>query len=134
MAIMSNFEDLPTEMVQKVFEMCSSIQDVVAFASTCKMANTAFKGSQKLRIIEKIVNVQYGPIQDAINLITYNETQNPSAHSTPPISLSLLKRIDQVGRTANQWADLYPMQKWKWNYESRRLITPHERYKLRRAG
>lgn len=131
---MATFESLPIEMLQNIYSICPSIEDVISLSSTCKWAHKAFDGPHKLRIIESVVQTNYGPIADAINLVTYTETKQLITAGSPSISLALLKQIDQVGKIADQWADLYPMEKWKWNYESRRLLTSHERYKLRRAG
>lgn len=124
------FESLPVEILQNIYEVCSTIADVIALSSTCKKTHRAFQGSRKLPIIESIIKLQYGPIADAISVVTYNATNSQITHS---MSLALAKQIDQIGRVANQWADLYPMEKWKGNYESRRLLTSYERYKLRRA-
>lgn len=126
-----NAESMPVEILQKIYEVCPSIADVIALSSKCKKMNRAFQGSRKLPIIESIINLQYGPIADAISVVTRNATNNQIALS---VSLALAKQVDQVGRVANQWAELYPMEKWKSDYESRRLLTSHESYKLRRAG
>ena len=48
--------------------------------------------------------------------------------------MALIKRLLQVGRTAEKWATVYPSQKWTGDESvDRRLLSDQERRKLRRA-
>ena len=127
------FENLATELVFQVLLSCNSIQDAHALSSTCKRFHYIYSSSQKLLILERIVESQYGPLHDAIQLLTHNSSQSAHIKRNAPFSLALLQQIVAVGRVAQQWADIYPYKKWKNNFEDRRLLTTSERRHLRRA-
>lgn len=127
------FEDLATELVIQVLLSCNSINDVLALSATCRRFHNISISSQRLAILEHAAEAQYGPLLDVIQLLTYNSSQPAHTIRTAPFSLALLKQIVHAGRVAEEWCAIYPFKKWKHNYESRRLLTREERYRLRRA-
>jgi hypothetical protein len=127
------FEYLATELVSHIFFSCSSLQDVLALSSTCHRFRSIYASSQKLAILERVAEAQFGPLEDLTQLLTHNETQPAHVIRSVPISVALLKQMVQAGLVAEKWCDLYPFKKWKYNYENRRLLTTEERYRVRRA-
>ncbi|KAI9669224.1 MAG: hypothetical protein M1817_004719 [Caeruleum heppii] len=127
------FEDLAIELLLEIMSSCCSVADVVHLASSCRRFHKAFVGSRKLSILERATENQYGPLSDAVQLLTQNDSQPAHTHRSVPFSLALLKQIMEVGRVARQWENIYPFKKWKYNFEDRRLLTDAERYRLRRA-
>ncbi|KAJ6198448.1 hypothetical protein J3E72DRAFT_41858 [Bipolaris maydis] len=127
------FEDLATELVVQVFLSCTSVTDVTALSSTCKRFRNIYSSSQKLAILESAAEAQFGPLHDLTQLLTHNASQPAHIFRSVPFSLALLAQIVKHGRVAEKWCEIYPFKKWKHNFESRRLLTPNERYSLRRA-
>ncbi|KAF2999218.1 hypothetical protein E8E13_001220 [Curvularia kusanoi] len=127
------FEDLATELVIQILLSCNSINDVLALSTTCRRFRNISLSSQRLAILEHAAEVQYGPLLDLTQLLTHNSSQPAHIIRSVPFSLALLKQIVHAGRVAEKWCDIYPFKKWKHNYESRRLLTPTERHRLRRA-
>ena len=127
------FENLANELVIHVFQSCSSIPDVLNLASTCRHFRKVFALSPKLPILYRAAESQFGPLQDAIQVITHNSSQPAYLIRNVPYSLALLKQLIELGAAAKKWEDIYPAKKWKHNYEDRRLLTSSERYNLRRA-
>jgi len=84
-------------------------------------------------ILWQAAEAQYGPLEDAVQLLTHNASQPAHIIRTVPLSFALLKQFLGVGRVARKWEDIYPLKKWKLHYEDRRLLTTDERYRLRRA-
>ena len=129
------FTDLPNELVFHVYESCTDIPSVLNLASTCQHFRKILSPTRRLPTLYLAAEAQFGPLSSAITLVTHNTTQ--SAHlprPSPPHSLALLTRLLAVGRVANQWANLYPFQKWRGSQSSsRRLLSPIERHRLRRA-
>ncbi|KAI9846176.1 MAG: hypothetical protein M1837_004290 [Sclerophora amabilis] len=127
------FEYLANELVVQVFFSCSSVTDVTNLATTCHRFHRLYSGSQRLPILSRAAEAQYGPIEEAIQLITHNDSQPAHVVRHVPLSLALLKQVMAVGQVAKKWEDAYPIKKWKYNYEDRRLLTAAERFRLRRA-
>ena len=126
-------EDLANELLLHIFDFCSSIQDVLSLASANRRFHKVFSGSRKLSILFHAAEIQYGPLEDAIQLVTQNASQ-PSHHiRTAPLSLALLKQLITVGICAKKWEEVYPTKKWKHDFEDRRLLTSNEAFRLRRA-
>ena len=128
------FSDLANELVIHVFQSCDSILDVLSLAATCHHFRSIF-ASQRIPILYAAAEVQYGPLTDAITLVTHTTSQPAHIpHPPPPLSFSLLTRLVQVGHIANQWAALFPFLKWQGEESSsRRFLTDIECFKLRRA-
>ncbi|CAO2649505.1 Nn.00g068900.m01.CDS01 [Neocucurbitaria sp. VM-36] len=127
------FEYLATELVLQVYFSCASVTDVLALSSTCRRFRNIYASSQKLAILETVAESQFGPLQDLTQLLTHNASQAVHIIRDVPFSVALLKQIIHTGRVAEKWCDVYPFKKWKYNYESRRLLTSDERYRVRRA-
>lgn len=127
------FEFLATELVADIFIHATAVDDVLALSSTCHRFRRIYLSSRKIPILEHAAEAQYGPLLDATQLLTHNSSQPAHLIRTVPLSLALLQQIIHIGRIANRWCDLYPFKKWKHDFENRRLLTPPERYRTRRA-
>ncbi|KAF2275168.1 uncharacterized protein EI97DRAFT_502113 [Westerdykella ornata] len=127
------FQDLATELVLHIFYSVSEVTDVLALASTCHRFHNIYSSSQKLAILENVAETQYGPLRDLTQLLTHNASQPAHLIRNVPFSVAILKQIVHAGRVASKWCYIYPFKKWKDNYENRRLLTPEERYRVRRA-
>lgn len=128
-----HFEDFPTEIITHVFLSCETVHSALSLSSTCHRFNKIFKSSKRLDILQQAAEVQYGPLEDAVQLVTHNASQPAHLIRSVPFSLALLKQINHVGRIAQKWCDLYPFKKWKVNFQDRRLLSSEEGYRLRRA-
>lgn len=129
------FSNLPNELLVHVFQSCSSVPDVLNLAATCHQLRSILSASQRLPILFQVAEAQFGPLADAISLVTHNASQ--PAHirrASPPLSLALLTSLLEVGQVANEWANIYPYKKWRGeDSASRRLLSSLERYRVRRA-
>ncbi|EER27464.1 hypothetical protein D8B26_006469 [Coccidioides posadasii str. Silveira] len=127
------FEFLATELVLHVFYSCDSIADVLNLSQTCHRFHRIFIGSQKLPVLANAAEAEYGPLHEIVQLVTQNASQPAHKVRQAPMSTNLLEQIVQVGRVARRWEEIYPIKKWKADYENRRLLTDIERFRLRRA-
>ena len=129
------FTDLPNELVLHIYQSCTDIPSVLNLASTCHHLRRVLSPSQRLPTLYLAAEAQFGPLSSAIALVTHNTSQ--PAHlprSSPAPSLALLTRLHPLGHIANQRANHYPFQKRRGpQSSSRRLLTPLERHRLRRA-
>ncbi|MCJ1478308.1 hypothetical protein MMC13_006985 [Lambiella insularis] len=128
-----HFEDLANELVLHIFQSCVSVNDVLTLASTCRHFRKVFGTSQRLPLLYQAAEAEYGPLNDAIQVATYNSSQPAHTIRRVPQSLALLKQLLKIGSAAQKWEAIYPSKKWKDNFEDRRLLTSAERYRLRRA-
>jgi len=128
-----SLEFQPTEIITHIFLCCPDIPSVLALSATCHRFRRIYNSSQKLPILERAADAQFGPLEDIIQLVTHNASQPAHIVRTVPFSFALVRQIAHVGLVAEQWCDIYPFKKWKHNYEDRRLLTGHERLKFRRA-
>ena len=128
-----HFESLANELILHIFRACDSIQDAHALASVNHRLHAVFAGSQKLPILLLVAENQFGPVHDAVQVLTYNSSQPAHLVRNAPVSLALLKQLVHLGSTAQRWTEYYPLKKWKNDYENRRLLTDQERYHVRRA-
>ncbi|KAL9008915.1 MAG: hypothetical protein Q9173_006011 [Seirophora scorigena] len=137
-----HIQSLPNETLLEILHSLSSVQDVLALSLTChRLHDLIFRPAQRFPILFSAAERQLGPLYSAIPLCTHNSSQAPHLRRpSPPPSLSLLREILDVGTIANAWADLYPSIHWSSGNNdnpdasaSRRLLTSHERYRLRRA-
>ena len=126
--------DLANELILQVFQSSTDIPSLLAISSSCRHFHSIL-ASHRLPTLYQAAEAQYGPLSDATRVVTHNQSQ--LAHlprPAPPQSLALLQRLIEVGRVANQWAAVYPSQKWRGdNSAYRRLLKNEECYKLRRA-
>lgn len=127
------FEDLPAETVTQIFLQAPTVSSALALSSTCHYFRKVYISSKKLIILSRAFETQYGPVHDAIQLVTYNSSQPAQLIRSAPLSETLIKSLVQVGRTAARWEELYPFKKWKSDFQNRRLLTDEERYLVRRA-
>lgn len=126
-------DNLATELLLQIFCSCASITDVLHLASTCHRLHHVYSGSQKLTILARAADAEYGPFDDIIQLITQNTSQPAHHKREAPVSIALIRQVVEVGRVARSWEDIYPLKKWKVDFENRRLLNSEERYLLRRA-
>ncbi|KAK4691370.1 hypothetical protein P7C71_g5615, partial [Lecanoromycetidae sp. Uapishka_2] len=126
--------DLANEILLHVFQSSTNISSLLALASTCKHFHSILARAY-LPTLYQATEAQYGPLTDAIRVVTHNNTQSAHlARPAPPQSLALLKQIIEIGKVANEWAIVYPSQKWRGeDSASRRLLSEGEKYCLRRA-
>ncbi|KAF2747729.1 hypothetical protein M011DRAFT_467337 [Sporormia fimetaria CBS 119925] len=127
------FEALATELVAHIFLSCTSVNDVLALSATCRRFHLIYTSSLKISILEHAAEAQFGPLQDLTQLLTHNASQPAHVIRYAPFSLALLQQIVHAGRIAEEWCNIYPFKKWKYDYENRRLLTSYERHHVRRA-
>lgn len=128
-----HIEELANELLLCIFHSCKGVQDALSLAATNHHFYRVFSGSKKLPILFTLVEAQYGPLEDAIQVVTYNSSQAAHHFRTAPESLPLLKQVLNLGRGASKWVTIYPTKKWRDDFENRRLLRANEAYRLRRA-
>jgi hypothetical protein len=128
-----HIEQLPNELLLQIFFSCSSMKDTLNLAASNSHFHRVFSGSKKLPILFTAAETQYGPLDDAIQVVTHNASQPAHLTRRAPQSFALLRQLISIGRSAQKWTQIYPMQKWKEDYENRRLLTHDEAYRVRRA-
>lgn len=128
-----HFEYFPTEIISHVFMSCAGVSDVIALSETCHRFHGIYASTRRLSILQAAAEAQYGPTEDAIQLVTHNASQPAHIRRDPPFSFALLKQLVHVGKVAEKWCDIYPFKKWKINFQDRRLLSTEERYRCRRA-
>ncbi|KAK2789310.1 hypothetical protein FQN53_002152 [Emmonsiellopsis sp. PD_33] len=128
-----SLDTLATELLLQIFRSCNSIADVLNLSLTCRRLHGIFAGSQKLPILADAANAEYGPVEDIIQLITQNSSQPAHISREAPLSVPLIQQIVHVGRVAKKWEEIYPLKKWKVDFENRRILNNEERFMLRRA-
>lgn len=126
-------EDFPAEIIVNIFHSCPSLQDLVHLSATCSRFRKILNGHGKLDMLASAVDAQFGPLEDIIQLVTYNASQPAHFLRKAPLSMALLQQAVEKGRIATRWEDVYPFKKWKYDYENRRFLTSAERLRLRRA-
>ncbi|KAI4285714.1 MAG: hypothetical protein L6R38_000452 [Xanthoria sp. 2 TBL-2021] len=131
-------QSLPNETLLQILHSVSSVQDVLSLSLTShRLHNLLSRPAQRLPILFDAAERQFGPLPSAIAVVTHYPSQLPHIpRPSPPQSLSLLKQLLHVGQVANTWADLYPFTYWRGTEQecaSRRLLSEHERYRVRRA-
>ena len=81
--------DLANELLLHILQCCLTITSLVALASTCKHLHSIL-AHHKLPLFYQAFEAQYGPLHDAIRLVTYNNSQ--VAHvprPAPPQSMDM---------------------------------------------
>ena len=130
------FSHLPNEIIVHVLQSCNTIEDVLCLASTCHHLQAILQApSNRIPTLFAAAESQYGPLTDAVRLVTHNASQPAHApRAEPPQSLALLRQLTSVGRVAEAWTELYPCLKWRGEASSsRRFLKESERCALRRA-
>ncbi|KAJ5143895.1 uncharacterized protein N7515_002682 [Penicillium bovifimosum] len=125
--------DLATELLLHIFRSCDSIFDILNLASSCRRLHHVFNSPSKLHILASVAERQFGPLDDAIQVVTQNESQPAHIIRHAPMSDSLLEQVIQLGLVARKWETIYPFKKWKIDFENRRSLTDEERLRVRRA-
>jgi len=126
-------QELAAELVMHVYRQCSSVIDVLNLSRTCRRMHQLLPASDKISILAQAIDKELGPLQDIIQVITFNESQSAHVIRSPPLSYALLRQSIRVGKIAQSYEDLYPSYRWNSNYVNRRALTTEERYHLRRA-
>ncbi|KAL2795356.1 Brix domain-containing protein [Aspergillus keveii] len=128
-----SFHYLATELLLHIFQSCDTIADVINLASTCRRFRDVFNRSNKLQIMMDVAELEFGPVDDIIQIVTHNTSQPAHIFRTAPLTAPLLKQVVQIGRVAQKWETIYPVKKWKLDFENRRSLSEEERLRLRRA-
>ncbi|KAE8152423.1 Brix domain-containing protein [Aspergillus avenaceus] len=124
---------LATELLLHIFRSCDSISDILNLASTCRRLHVVFGGCNKLQIFADIAEREFGPLDEIIQIVTQNASQPAHVIRAAPMTAALLKQAISIGRMAQKWETIYPVKKWKVDYENRRSLTNDEHFRLRRA-
>ncbi|RHZ65677.1 uncharacterized protein CDV56_108432 [Aspergillus thermomutatus] len=128
-----SIDRLATELLLHIFCSCESVSDVLNLASSCRRLRRVFNQSNKLQILIDIAEVEFGPLDEVVQLVTHNASQPAHIIRRVPMSESLLRQVVQAGLVARKWEAIYPVKKWKADFENRRSLTDDERFRLRRA-
>jgi hypothetical protein len=130
---MPHIETLPVELQVQILGSVDTIDDMIALSSTCHRLHSVY-ASQRVRLAMRVAERQHGPLEDAVQLLTYKAGDAPLADRTAVApSLALVGKIHKYGVVANCWADIYPLQKWRERYLDRRALTEAERQRVRAA-
>lgn len=127
------FDDLPTEITTQIFLSVSDLASAIALSSTCHRFHNVYHSSKKLLILSQAAEAEFGPVSDIIQLVTHNASQSAHVRRDVPVSDALIRQVVKAGRIARRWEEVYPFKKWKSNFASRRILSGHERYLIRRA-
>ena len=131
---MYHLDRLATELLLHIFRSCDSISDILNLAATCKRIHRLLHTMpDKVQVLGDCAENEFGPIEDIVQLVTHNESQAVHVVRTAPVSMTLLGQIVRIGRVARRWERIYPIKKWKVDYENRRSLTREEHFRLRRA-
>ncbi|KAL2852508.1 Brix domain-containing protein [Aspergillus pseudoustus] len=128
-----SFHYLATELLLHIFQSCDTIADVINLASACRRFRDVFNRSNKLQIMMDVAEMEFGPVDDIVQIVTHNTSQSAHIFRTAPLTAALLKQVVQIGRVAQKWETIYPIKKWKLDFENRRSLSEKERFRLRRA-
>ena len=126
-------DDLPTELLLHIYRSAPTIPSVLALASTNRRLHATLAPSQKLPVLFAAAERQFGPLRDAVQLVTHNASQPAHIPRAVPHSLALLRQLQSVGAVARRWEALYPLHRWRRDFERRRALRPAEARRLRRA-
>ncbi|KAL2812112.1 Brix domain-containing protein [Aspergillus granulosus] len=128
-----SFHYLATELLLHIFQSCDKITDVLNLVSACRRFRDIFNRSNKLQIMMDVAEMEFGPVDDIIQIVTHNTSQPAHLFRTAPLTAPLIKQVVQIGRVAQKWETIYPVKKWKLDFENRRSLSDEERFRLRRA-
>lgn len=132
----SPFDLLPSETLTTILQHTAAdcgIHSLLALSATSHRLHKIYH-IHRISLLASAIDCTYGPLQDIINLITYNSSQPVHVDHHVPMSITLLRNTLSVGRIARRWEEIYPFKKWQGeNSIHRRLLTDMERRRLRRA-
>lgn len=126
-------DTLPTEITTQIFLSLPNISSVIALSETSHRFYSILHSSKKLVILREAADVEFGPIDEIVQLVTHNASQPAHVRRSVPLSEALLHQIVKVGRVAKRWEEVYPFKKWKSDFSNRRLLSNTERFLVRRA-
>lgn len=92
----SGIEFFPNEIVVKIFEEVSSIQDFGALLRTHSRFYHVWQTleePQKARTLYNIIATQYDPIHEAVQLVTYDGTQLAHLTRQPKFTMDFVKKL-----------------------------------------
>lgn len=126
-------ETLPSELLTQIFSDCTTLSDAHRLSLASRRLHAILTSSAKLTILRSVAETQFGPLEDAIQLLTHNASQPAHTMHDPAFSLSLLGQMVHVGVVATKWAEIYPPRKWRDDFPDRRVLTTAEARAVRRA-
>ncbi|KAL9090145.1 MAG: hypothetical protein Q9165_005425 [Trypethelium subeluteriae] len=127
------FKEIPNEIMMQVFSQCPDVGTFLALAHTChQLREVAFR--QEDRLLEKVLDRQYGPVHPLLQLAHYDNEGSPSDASRA-IQAHQLPALLAIGRVAEEWCQIYPFKKWNDddNVVDRRCLDGAEARCLRQA-
>ena len=127
------FSELANELVLQIFQSCTSVRDILALQATNRHFHSLLSPVRRLPILYAAAEHEYGPLSEAVQIITYNPSQPAQHKRTLPETLFNLKNLVKVGKIAKKWEAIYPEKKWRDNFIDRRLLNVEECLRLRRA-
>lgn len=129
----ARFQDLPVEILQHIYRDLSTVSSIRSLSLSCRHFYNGYASSQRLVIVRQVIERQFGPLDDVIQLVTLNSSQPVDAPRTPKFSMALAKQIVEKGLVANRWVELYPFLRWRTSSQNRRFLTKAEAFRLKRA-
>jgi len=127
-------QDLAPEILVHIFEALTSASDIINLSLTCRYFHTLLPSSQKVILFYNAMDQTMGPVEDIIQLLTFNDNQLLHIKRTPPLSYALLTQIAHIGRVGQRFVSLYPSIKWVDDQSvDRRFLRKDEARRLRRA-
>ena len=142
-------DDLSTEILQKIYEY-ATVHDVLRFARASKKNFNAYMG-RRLPILKRAIHNSYSPLPDLIRLVISDEPEQSrkllgteirlharlnrmvQIRDDTSITLGMIIKMIQYGRVAERWMEIFPQLRWRFGYNNRRLLNPHEQERLRAA-
>lgn len=140
---------LSTELLQKIYEY-AELEDIIHLAQTSRRNYRIFLG-RRMQLLEQGLHNSYSPLPSLLKLAISNETDKSrrpigteirisaiidritQVGNKPKLTLELMKKMVQYGRTAEKWVELYPRLRWRYDSDNRRLLRNHEQNRLRGA-
>lgn len=110
---MAMLDDLPTELITKIFGECTDIKSVVNLAATCRRFHEIFTGAQLLPIIDDVLETEFGPLYDASKVIAYKLPRLVIHPYLQHQTMALARQIVRVGRVVQKWEAIYPIIRWR---------------------
>ncbi|QIW98541.1 hypothetical protein AMS68_004059 [Peltaster fructicola] len=126
-------DTLPVEILTQIYLCLPTVDSVINLSTTCHRMRNTFQTSKRLNILQQAAEVEFGPIDEIVQLVTHNASQSAHIRRSVGLSQALLQQMLRVGRVAKRWTEIYPMRKWKDDFANRRLLTEAEAFLFRRA-
>lgn len=129
----ARFQDLPVEILQHIYRDLSTVSSIRSLSLACRRFYHAYASSQRLNIVQEVVERQFGPLDDVIQLVTLNSSQPAYVSRNPAFSMALAMQIVEKGLVVNRWVELYPLLRWRTSSHNRRFLNEAEAFRLKRA-